>query len=153
MNSIQQRIERYKILYTWKTIENMVPNCGIEVTENPRLGRLCKVPYVQSKGMLGKLRNASFQVTGPTLFNSLPIQIRNLKNCNKEFFKCVLDSYLTLIPDEPKMPGLIPAALTQSAMSTNTLSRQIVRAQREGLTAGWRLPPTAAADSCRGRGL
>ena len=31
MNSQQRRMERYRILYTWKAIENVVPYCGITI--------------------------------------------------------------------------------------------------------------------------
>ena len=46
MNSEQRRLERYKIIYTWKVIEGLVPNCGIYETEkeNERTGRKCKMP-------------------------------------------------------------------------------------------------------------
>ena len=33
LNSQQRRMERYKIIYCWKVIENIVPNCGLEITD------------------------------------------------------------------------------------------------------------------------
>jgi hypothetical protein len=45
MDSQQRRIERYRIIYTWKILEGVVPNCGItEMEENSRLGRMCRRP-------------------------------------------------------------------------------------------------------------
>ena len=49
MNSMQRRLDRYKIIYTWKILEDLVPNCGVEVNENERKDRICKVPRHKSK--------------------------------------------------------------------------------------------------------
>ena len=43
LNSIERRLERYQIIYTWKVLEGKVPNCGINATINERLGRLCEI--------------------------------------------------------------------------------------------------------------
>ena len=34
LNSMQRRIERYKIIYTWKVLEGLVPNCGIKAMKD-----------------------------------------------------------------------------------------------------------------------
>ena len=44
MYSQQRRAERYKIIYTWKVLEGMVPNCGIKFNTNERRGRHCEIP-------------------------------------------------------------------------------------------------------------
>ena len=44
MTSQQRRLERYRILYVWKVLEGLVPDCKIEVTANNRLGRMCVIP-------------------------------------------------------------------------------------------------------------
>ena len=50
MNSEQRRIERYKIIYTWKVLQGYVPNCGIEASSTEeRLGRKCRVPILAKK--------------------------------------------------------------------------------------------------------
>ena len=73
MNSQQRRIERYRIIYTWKVLEGKVPECGIEQnTESVRHGRLCKIPQRKGTKNIQKMRDSSFQSTGPHLFNSLP---------------------------------------------------------------------------------
>ena len=62
MNSELRRMERYKILYTWKVLENKVPNPGIQVVNeswisgDSRRGRLCSIPKSKNK-----MRNSSFQ--------------------------------------------------------------------------------------------
>ena len=48
----------------------------------------------------GKVREESFSVEGPLLFNCLPTKIRNFYG-KKEEFKKLLDNFLECIPDEP----------------------------------------------------
>ena len=42
--SQQRRLERYRIIYTWKILEGLAPNCGLEVQSNERIGRQVKRP-------------------------------------------------------------------------------------------------------------
>ena len=64
------------------------------------------------KKVVTKLREASFQESGPKLFNNLPTNIRNLNNISVEEFKGTLDKVISEVPDEPKVDGLTPAAMT-----------------------------------------
>ena len=70
-----------------------------------------------------KKRENSFQVAGPKLFNSLPKKLRNLKGCGIEIFKQELDAYLSTVPDEPKIGGLMPLNSSQS----NSIEYQVKR--------------------------
>ena len=112
MNSQQRRLERYRIIYTWKILEGIVPNCGLYQSESTseRAGRKCTIPTVKSttRQSVKTLRWQSFQVHGPQLFNSLPKYIRNMSKCGVLDFKEALDMYLTKIPDQPKVGGMIP---------------------------------------------
>ena len=135
MLSQQRRLERYKIIYIWKILENRVPNCGIQVQENLRLGRLVTVPPMKRcASKIQTLRENSFQVMGPHLFNILPSKIRNMTKCSVDEFKFSLDQYLTKIPDEPNVPGVeyTPTACSQvSGKPSNSLIDQ-VRAMKTG---------------------
>ena len=73
MNSEQRRLEQYKIIYVWKILEGKVPNCGLEWEKTESKGRLVKLR--QLKKVAVKLREASFQESGPKLFNNLPKKI------------------------------------------------------------------------------
>ena len=108
MNSQQRRYERYKILYTWKALEGKVPECGIEEDTDPRHGRRCKIRPLKPK--IRNLREQSFQISGPKLFNKMPKEIRNMSKCSQDDFKEALDSFLTRIPDEPPEPPEGPGA-------------------------------------------
>ena len=105
--SQERRLERYRVIYTWKTIEGITPSVGITTCNSPRLGRFCKVPTLgrHSTGKIRTLRQNSPTVRGPQLFNSLPPDIRNITGCATNIFKNKLDRYLSQIPDKPRTPG------------------------------------------------
>ena len=126
MNSEQRRLERYKVIYIWKIMEGLVPNCGLKWTNSDeRRGRICEVPKLKGSAQVQKLRKQSFQMSGPKLWNSLPKNLRNLKNCGLEQFKELLDCFLAKVPDEPKAEGLTPGATDViTGRPTNTLEFQ-----------------------------
>jgi len=110
--SLERRRERYRILYTWYILEQLVPNFnfdgevgGIHCSFNQRLGRKCKPNSVgpRSKRNLWK---GSLSQEGPKLFNVLPMNLRNTSNCFKDVFKKQLDDFLRSVPDEPLLPNL-----------------------------------------------
>ena len=106
--SLQRRMERYRIIYLWKVMEHKVPQVGaLETYIHPRHGRKCKIPPVKTSALVKvqNIRNSSFGVHAPQLFNILPDYIRNLTDCSVESFKLKLDSYLKTIPDEPQIQG------------------------------------------------
>ena len=128
MNSEQRRLERYQIIYVWKVIHGVVPNCGITWTEREeRRGRLCEVRKLKGKSSVQNLRRQSFQVAGPKLWNCLPKNVRNFRG-NQDDFKQILDKFLSKVPDEPKADGLIPGAVDAlNGRQTNTLIYQVAR--------------------------
>ena len=108
-------MERYRIIYIWKILEGYAPNCGVELApENSRTGRKIKIPTLSRTGRsaIQTLREASFQINGARLFNSLPINLRNIRK-DQEQFKEALDRHLASIPDQPRMGSLVPAATDQ----------------------------------------
>ena len=72
MNSEQRRLERYQIIYVWKVIHGVAPNCGIKWTGcEERRGRMCEIKPIRGKSLAQNLRRQSFQVAGPKLWNCL----------------------------------------------------------------------------------
>ena len=133
--SLQRRLERYRILYVWKIIEGKVPNCGVNIKmEDGRLGRICQVPSISKTApqSVQTMREQTFQVNGPKLFNSLPAKIRNISNCSVDDFKTALDKYLEKIPDEPSVSGLTPGGCTSEARASNSLLDQCRRPRLTG---------------------
>ena len=106
--SLQRRRERYRIIYIWKILENMVPNLSVEdskikSTTTLRNGRLCNIPVLSNTALakIRILREGSLGMNGTKLFNALPKHIRNLTNVSLLGFKKNLDEFLSTIADEP----------------------------------------------------
>ena len=104
-----------KIIYVWKKLEVKVPDSGVTLAceDDERQGRTCKIRSLKAKERTKS--HISFQEIGPLLFNVLPRSIRNLKGSSIDEFKEKLDSFLTLVPDEPKVGGV--GAVKQFAAS------------------------------------
>ena len=138
MLSLQRRQERYRILYTWKILEGLIPNCGVSVKlEGGRVGRKCTIPTrnTQARVAVQTLREQTYQVHAPRLFNSLPADIRNITKCPLEDFKMALDVFLETVPDEPRVSGLTPGGCAESGPS-NSLLHQVRRAAGVSRLAG-----------------
>ena len=115
MYSQERRMERYRIIYVWKILQGIVPNCGVKLSEyNERLGRKVSIPNLKRNGRkaIQTLREQSFQINGARLFNCLPKQLRNIKTCQDDF-KAALDKHLSSVPDQPRIGSLIPQATDQ----------------------------------------
>ena len=127
--SLQRRAERYKIIYSWKIIEKLAPNLTtnrIETKYSERRGRYCNIPKLNKShkcsAKMNTIRENSFSVQGPKLFNCLPKEIRNISGVSVETFKRHLDKLLTRVPDQPGVPGYAGSR----AAATNSISDQIV---------------------------
>ena len=127
--SIQRRMERYKILYCWKILENLAPNLTTNTIEekfSERRGRFCVIPKLNNhqvcSAKINTIRENSFSVQGPQLFNCLPKEIRNITGVGVETFKYHLDKLLTRVPDQPGVPGYAGSR----AAATNSITDQII---------------------------
>ena len=78
-------------------------------------------------------RQASFQIAGPNNFNKMPKHIIELIKCGQDDFKKILDTYISKIPDNPKIQGLVPAALT--AFKLPPFPGYLVQETWEGLSS------------------
>ena len=125
MSSIERRFERYKAIFTWKVIEGLAPDCNITSVTKSTTGRLCIVPATKGRSRrIRRLRESSFQVSGPIIFNSLPPEVRNITNCSPSRFKSSLDSFLDSIPDLPQVSnGPSPPPMDPlTALPSNSIS-------------------------------
>ena len=110
--SLQRRRERYIAIYVWKILEGTVPNISdtassIKTKESERLGRSCHIPPIarSAPSHIKNIRETSFSVMGPRIFNCLPHHIRDLRGCSTNEFKSKLDTFLRSVPDEPLIQG------------------------------------------------
>ena len=122
MYSHQRRAERYRIIYTWKVLERIVPNFGIQHHEHIKRGRECSLPPLKGKQSIRTLCDQSFQINGPRLFNSLPKKLREIKKVSTDNFKKELDDFLATVPDNPKIGDQVPHTCNQiTAKPSNSL--------------------------------
>ena len=109
--SLERRRERYRIIYTWKILEGLVPNLSgqseLYAKQSVRYGRMCSLPPCNTSAScrVQTLRDGSFGINGPRLFNSIPNHIRNLSGVQTLDFKKELDKFLKTVADEPLSCG------------------------------------------------
>ena len=135
MLSQQRRLKRYRLIYVWKVLEGLAPDPGLAgCTSSERRGRECKIPALKTQfsEKVKSLREASFQIHGPRLFNMLPKSIRGMKNCGIDEFKEQLDSFLAKIPDQPRLGDLTPEAMTLFTLKPSNSLLDQIRVHRPG---------------------
>ena len=109
--SIERRIERYQIIYVWKILEGHAPNLRINKIQpklSDRRGRYCILPSLKHSACSAKIitiRENSFGVHAPRIFNILPKSIRGITGVKVDSFKLHLDRFLSTIPDQPSVTG------------------------------------------------
>ena len=136
MYSQQRRAERYIIIYTWKVMEGLVPNCGLTATHNDRRGREGKIPPLKGSQSVRNLRDQSFQVRGPRLFNTLPRNIRDTTKVSVEDFKEKLDNFLSLLPDQPKVGDLVPNVCDQVTLKPSNSVIDVIKHMKTNYGGG-----------------
>ena len=116
MYSLERRRDRYMVIYVWKVIQGHAPNLlgrdkVVSTNANPRLGRYCLLPPLNKKApnYVQTLRENSFSVYGPKLFNELPTELRNFDG-SLASFKCRLDKFLSTVEDQPYDPSKLKLA-------------------------------------------
>ena len=116
--SVQRRRERYMIMYVFKILHGLVPNCGLTFHESQRTGIRAVVPLLKTglSNHVKKLKENSFNYVAPMLFNILPNDMRRIYICTDPFktFKLDLDALLSTVPDQPTVAGLSRSARTNS---------------------------------------
>ena len=107
--SLERRRDRYSIIYTFKMLKGLVPNfndlnlkVSVRIHTSERTGLKCRIPSIETKSndRVKTLKDRSFAIRGPSLFNSLPQELRNLE-ISLETFKNRLDTYLCKVLDRP----------------------------------------------------
>ena len=120
LQSIQRRIERYKLLYVCKIMKGLVPNCGLVWDYNDRRGRKCKIPNYGK--YFKKARDQSFCMSASRLFNELPRILRDDQCSSIDVWKGKLDTLLSEMPDWPRTDDLLPRFTCPNSLKpTNSL--------------------------------
>ena len=124
LSSIQRRVERYRIIYSWKSLNGLVPSLGLKWNNREvcgRNGRVLEVPKGSGASLgLKTLRRNTIQYEGARLLNAIPCELRNF---TREIlhFKSLLDNYLTGVSDEPETDTLKANILDFEGNSTNLI--------------------------------
>ena len=116
--SQERRRERFDIIFLWKLSQGLAEGYDVTWSYSERRGRMA-VPKTIVKNIPAKvrrMRESSFGVRGPLLFNLLPKNLRNENSGDLLLFKNHLDIFLSTIPDQPTTPGLIRAANSNSLL-------------------------------------
>ena len=107
--SLERRRDRYAVIYVWKILQGLAPNMlgndRIRSLSSPRLGRYCILPPLNNRSpkYVQTLRENSFCVHGPRLFNELGAELRNFDG-SLDAFKRRLDEYSANVDDKPYDP-------------------------------------------------
>ena len=94
--SISRRFERYRVLYSYKIINNLTQNCGLSWRQDDNNGSLLNL--LKCKKYETHNRMQSFHYMGLRLYNALP---KNMRTIGKPYqdWKAELDEFLSLVPD------------------------------------------------------
>ena len=117
--SQERRRERYLVIFIWKVSQGLVEGYDLTfTTRDSRTGRkVIPAPVNRSApACVRKARERTLAVKGVQLFNLLPAQLRNSEHGDVEMFKNHLDIYLSNIPDQPTVGGLLRGAMTNSLL-------------------------------------
>ena len=122
MSSINRRVERFQIFYTWKSLKGMVPSLEFNVQDHPKYGRQIQVKNISgSVQSLRTKREKSIFGQGPILYNDLS---RCIREYNGEFdgFKRIVDIFLSLIPDRPCLKGYCNSNMDSNQRESNSIT-------------------------------
>ena len=106
------------IIFLWKISQNMVEGYSVPFSTSDRRGRTV-VPHQvdpRSPAPVRRARESSLTVKGARIFNLLPVTLRNMDSDNIDIFKSELDTFLSLVPDQPTIPGHPRAAESNSLL-------------------------------------
>ena len=67
------------------------------------------------------MRDKSLPISAAKLYNSLPYHIRNLDSDSYDEFKKLLDEFLSSVPDQPNVPGLVTCNMNNEVRPSNSL--------------------------------
>ena len=121
--STERRMERYKCLYIWKSLNGFVPSLGLKWAESDsRAGvRLAYPKVIGPNGHYRTLQRDSILWEGVRIYNSLPNELKKFTG-SKESFKNLLDRYLSNIPDQPEYTGMRPGGRTVCGNHSNSIA-------------------------------
>ena len=104
-------------------MNDLVPSLGLQWSDHigGRTGRTLRISKISGVSeTLKNLRRNTIQAEGVRLLNALPNEIRNFKGDIKDF-KLILDSYLSLVPDQPETEWEKPNVVDSDGHFSNSV--------------------------------
>ena len=121
MYSTERRVERYRIIYVWKIVRGLVPNCGMDWGTHGRRGLLVQLPPLSGSRMaIRTLREKAFHTEAARLFNLMPGHLREHTGSTLSF-KSAIDAVLASVPDTPSSDSRRTFATDGVGAPTNRL--------------------------------
>ena len=124
LSSIQRRVERYRIIYSWKSLNGLAPSLGLRWNSREgsrRNGWVFEVSKVSGASSgLKTLRQNTIQYEGVKLLNAIPYELRNFVG-QISHFKSLLDNFLSGVNDQPETDSLRANMLDCDGNSTNLI--------------------------------
>ena len=113
------RMERYKIIYIWKSLNGHVPS--LDFKWKVKDGTKLIYPKVHGpEGRIRTLQRFSLRWEGVRLFNCIPQKLRMWKG-SVNTFKNLLDKFLEKIPDQPQVNDQKPRGMTVNGDPSNSI--------------------------------
>ena len=117
LTSVERRVERYMILYIWKSVNGFVPSLGLSWSN--KTGHTLKVDPIKGNVLSVKtLKSNSLKQHGAAIFDMLPNDLKTLKGTQ---FKNKLDSFISIFPDKPHVDGISTGATSLEGDPSNSL--------------------------------
>ena len=107
------------MIFIWKLSQGLVSGYKLDFIMNSRTWRWAVPEKLAGSRVPAAVLNAkanSLRIKGAQLFNLLPAVLRNASHGDIDMFKDNLDHYLSQVPDQPTIPGLVRAAVTNSLL-------------------------------------
>ena len=94
--------ERYRIIFSWKVAQGLAQGYSAAFFQNERRGRLMQLAPLKNSApsAVKRAREASLQVRGAKLFNTIPREFRDTFTVTSEQFRLGLDKWIASIPDQ-----------------------------------------------------
>ena len=106
LKALQRRRERSMIIHVWKIKYKVYPNSvnlSFKLHQRSNAWRAVIKSLPKTRGRLLTTFENSFEIKAARLWNVLPPILTHVDSINS--FVCKLDSFISLVPDEPPLPG------------------------------------------------
>ena len=100
----------------------MVPDIGMKRMYDGRHGYIILNPALSgSISRVKSMRDKSLPICAANIYNSIPNYIRNYEGDECKLFKSLLDEFLSSLPDQPLVTGLVTNNMDGNSKPSNSI--------------------------------